>query len=250
VTGGPADHAGNDTDVDPIRHGDIGYVSLWVPDADRAAAFFSTVLGWSYRPVVEGQTHQVVDRELHHGVHGGHERSTLFLCFVVDDITAAAIRVRDAGGRAEEPTVEPQGPTAVGVDVEQTPFALYQPPPGPRGPRLPATGRRQGDVSSITMEVRDSAAVRAFYGAVLGWHFNPGRIEDGWGPEGVVPMTGVSGGHVTTTVVPMYKVDDIHVTVTRVRGAGGSATVPEAQPYGLSSECVDDQGTRFHLGQL
>ena len=239
-----------DDGVDPVRHGDIGYVSLWVPDAGRATAFFSTVLGWSYLPVVEGQTHRVVDRELHHGVHGGHDRSTLYLCFVVDDIASAVRGVVDAGGRAEEPTREPHGLTAMCVDVEGTPFSLYQPPPGPRGPRLPANGRRQGDVSYITMEVRDSAAVRAFYGAVLGWHFNHGRIEDGWGPEDVVPMTGLSGGHEASTVVPMYKVDDIHVTVARVRGAGGSATVPEAQPYGLSSECADDQGTRFYLGQL
>ena len=31
-----------------LRHGDIGYVSLWVPDVERAARFFSSVLGWSY----------------------------------------------------------------------------------------------------------------------------------------------------------------------------------------------------------
>jgi predicted enzyme related to lactoylglutathione lyase len=247
---GLADQGGDTTDVDPVRHGDIGYVSLWVPDAERASAFFSAVLGWSYRPVVEGQTHQVVDRELHHGVHGGHERSTLYLCFVVDDMTAAVRRVGDAGGRAEEPTVEPQGPTAMCVDVEETPFALYQPPPGPRGPRLPAHGRRQGDVGYITMEVRDSAATRAFYGAVLGWQFTAGRVEDGWSPGDVVPMTGLSGGHEQATVVPMYLVDDIHTTATRVRGSGGSATVPEAQPYGLTSDCVDDQGTRFGLGQF
>jgi uncharacterized protein len=35
-----------------------------------------------------------------------------------------------------------------------------------------------------------------------------------------------------------------------VRTAGGSATDPVQQPYGLTSECVDDQGTRFYLGEL
>ena len=100
------------------------------------------------------------------------------------------------------------------------------------------------------MVVGDSTVVRAFYGTVLGRHFNPGRIEDGWGPDGVVPMTGLSAGHERATVVPMYRVDDIHVAVARVRGAGGSATVPERQPYGVTSECVDDRGTRFYLGQL
>ncbi len=232
-----------------MRQGDIGYVSLWVPDAERATTFFSCVLGWSYLAHVEGQTHQVVDRELHHGVHGGHDHNTLFLCFVVDDIDGALRRVVVAGGRADDPTVEPHGLTAMCVDVEGTSFSLYQPPPGRRDGRLPANGQRHGDVSYITMEVGDSVAVRAFYEAVLGWHFSPGHVDDGWGPDDVVPMTGLHGGHEVTTVLPMYRVDDIAAAVARVRAAGGSATDPESHPYGLTSECVDDQGTRFYLGQ-
>jgi predicted enzyme related to lactoylglutathione lyase len=135
-------------------------------------------------------------------------------------------------------------------DIEDTEFALYQPPPGTPGPRLEANGSRQGDVAYITMEVRESAPVRSFYGQVLGWRFTPGHVEDGWGTDDVVPMTGLSGGHQMSTVVPMYRVDDIHVAVSRVRGAGGTATDPESHPYGVSSLCVDDQGTRFYLGQL
>jgi uncharacterized glyoxalase superfamily protein PhnB len=234
---------------DPVRNGDVAYVSLWVPDAERATTFFSAVLGWSYLPHVPGQTHQVVDRELHHGVHGGHDRSTLFVSYVVDDMEDAIRRVRAAGGRADEATEEPYGLSAMCVDVEGMQFALHQPPPGPRAERLAANGLRHGDVSYITIEVKDSTAARAFYDAVLGWHFNPGRIVDGWGPADVVPMTGLSGGHGATTVVPMYRVDDIAAAVARVRAAGGSATDPESQPYGLSSACVDDQGTRFYLGQ-
>ena len=33
-----------------IQHGDVGYVSVWTPDADRAAAFYGRVLGWRLRP--------------------------------------------------------------------------------------------------------------------------------------------------------------------------------------------------------
>jgi uncharacterized glyoxalase superfamily protein PhnB len=235
---------------DPVRQGDIGYVSLWVADLEKAATFFSAVLGWSLSPAAEGHARQVTGRELPHGVHGGHGRSTLFLCFVVDDMDAAVERVRAAGGRADAPAIEPHGLTAMCVDVEETPFSLYQPPPGPRGARLAPNGVGHGDVSYITMEVQDSAPVRSFYGAVLGWRFSPGRVEDGWGADDVVPMTGLHGGHDVTTVVPMYTVDDIEAAVARVRAAGGSATDPERQPYGLSSLCRDDQGTRFYLGQL
>jgi predicted enzyme related to lactoylglutathione lyase len=63
-------------------------------------------------------------------------------------------------------------------------------------------------------------------------------------------MTGLSGGHADVTVVPMWRVDDIEAAVARVRAAGGRATDPERQPYGISSDCEDDQGTRFYLGQL
>ena len=71
-----------------------------------------------------------------------------------------------------------------------------------------------------------------------------GQVED------IVPMVGVSGGHQRATAVPMYRVDDIERAVGEVRVAGGSATFPEAQPYGITSSCSDDQGTRFYLGQL
>jgi predicted enzyme related to lactoylglutathione lyase len=50
--------------------------------------------------------------------------------------------------------------------------------------------------------------------------------------------------------VPMYRVDDIAVAVERVRASGGEASDPERQPYGHTSTCADDQGTRFYLGQL
>jgi hypothetical protein len=35
-----------------------------------------------------------------------------------------------------------------------------------------------------------------------------------------------------------------------VRAAGGTAGEPLHQGYGIRAECADDQGVRFHLGQL
>lgn len=62
-------------------------------------------------------------------------------------------------------------------------------------------------------------------------------------------MTGMYGGADHPVVVPMYTVDDIEPAVARVREAGGTATDPARQPYGVTSECTDDQGSRFYLGQ-
>lgn len=234
---------------DRLRQGDLSYASLWVPDVGRAADFYGAVLGWTYDPGSSDQGRQVVGSTPHQGLWGDQERGTLFLCFVVDDVAAAIERVRRAGGQAEAPTQEPYGLLSMCVDDQGMPFSIHQSPPGDPGVRGPANGGRQGDLSYVTLEVRDSARARAFYGEVLGWRFSSGRVPDGWGVDGVVPMSGMQGGHDVATVVPMYLVDDVSAAVGRVRAAGGSATEPERQPYGLSADCVDDQGTRFYLFQ-
>jgi predicted enzyme related to lactoylglutathione lyase len=159
-------------------------------------------------------------------------------------------RVRAAGGQAQEPRPEPYGLIADCVDDQGVPFALVQSSAGSEGERAAAGDARHGDVAYLVLEVVDSSKTRAFFGSVLGWRFTPGRAEDGWEAQGVVPMVGVLGGQEQPAVVAMYRVDDIAHAVERVRSAGGTATEPERQPYGLSSTCTDDQGTRFFLGQL
>ncbi len=227
-----------------VRPGDVAYVSLWVPDVDRASAFFGAVLGWRYASGSSPQGRQVEGVKPNHGLWGGQRRSTLFVCFAVDDVEAAVRRVRDAGGQSEDPRSEPYGPVADCVDDQGLPFALVPAVEGTTGADRPA------DVAYITMEVADSGRARAFYGSVLGWRFTPGRARDGWNVEDVQPMAGMAGGADRPTVVPMYRVADIAAAVERVRRAGGTATDPERQPYGVTAVCTDDQGTRFYLGQL
>jgi uncharacterized glyoxalase superfamily protein PhnB len=237
--------------VSSPRHGDLGYVSLWVPNVQRAARFFSIVLGWRYGPGSVAQGRQVEGPRLHHGLWGDQHRSNLFLCFAVEDIASAVERVRVAGGTAAEPQEEPYGLISECVDDQSSPFALFEPPAGtrPAGEGGPAPVA-SGEVAYITMEVVDSSRARAFYASVLGWSYLPGHVEDGWQVEDVEPMVGMSGGHAVATSLPMYRVQDIDDAVARVRAGGGTATDPQPRPHGISSECVDDQGTRFYLGQL
>ena len=103
----------------------------------------------------------------------------------------------------------------------------------------------------MTYEVADSAAFRDFYGRVLGWTFEPGRVTDGWQVSDTHPMSGAAGGSRQPSTVPMWTVADIDAAVARVREAGGTVLAePSRQPYGLSAECTDDQGARFYLGQF
>jgi predicted enzyme related to lactoylglutathione lyase len=227
------------------RQGDVGYAWLTVPDPDRAAEFYAAVLGWEYSPGYAPGGRNVVGQSLPMGL--GRGEPGWHLSYAVDDVQAAVARVRSAGGTASDPDDRPYGTAADCVDDQGTAFVLHR---AGSGPRVPENGARPGDLGYLTLEVVDSARFRTFYGAVLGLGFEPGRVEDGWAVPGVSPMTGISGGHAAGAVVPMWKVDDVAAAVRRVRAAGGTATDPERQPYGTTSECMDDQGVRFYLGDV
>ncbi|MDQ6911219.1 MAG: hypothetical protein M3Z84_10645 [Actinomycetota bacterium] len=231
------------------RHGDIAYASLWVPDVERAGAFFSAVLGWQYAPSSGPQGRQVTGVAPPHGMFGEQPRATLFLCFWVDDVDETLERVIDAGGQAGVPQDAPYGRVADCFDDQGMPFALVG-GAGMGAERGTPNGSRHGDLAYITIEVVDSVKARAFYGSVLGWRFGPGSVTDGWGVDDVVPMVGMVGHQALATVVPMYRVNDLDAAVEGVRAGGGTASDPERQPYGITSSCADDQGTRFWLGQL
>lgn len=237
-----------------FRHGEVGYASLWVRDADRAARFYSDVLGWRCEPNERGEGWTVTGLTLHHGIHTSQDHAGLFLCYAVADMSEVLEAVRESGGTASEPVDEPWGTTAECTDVQGLPFALFAPSEGVASGGNgggAANGRRPGDLAYITMlRAGDSRAARDFYTSVLGWSWQPGRVADGWGADGAVPMTGLSGGNDRTVIVPMYRVDDVAAAVARVRALGGTASDPEQMPYGITSECEDDQGTRFYLGEL
>ena len=228
---------------DPIRHGDIGFVSVHVPDVERARRFYGDVLGWEFGP--DGRL--VTNTSLPQGLWAAEGVSTLLCSYAVDSVDEAVDAVRAAGGTATEPDDRPYGRTSDCVDDQGVAFAVYE--PRPDNARPAPNGTRSGDLAYVTFDMTDSTRARAFYGAVLGWRFEPGRIEDGWNVDGPAPMAGLAGGG-AGVATPMWRVDDIGAAVGRVRAAGGTATEPEQQPYGISSQCTDDQGTSFYLGQL
>ncbi|MEB3982905.1 VOC family protein [Mycobacterium sp. 663a-19] len=231
--------------ADVIRHGDIGYVSVWVPDADRAAAFYGHVLGWAYDPA----THRVTNAELPTGISASTEPPTLFCCYAVDDVRAARAAIAGAGGVPGEIRHTDYGTVLDATDPQGMAFAVYEPAARQKRPALNGSG--PGELSYVTYQVPDSASFRDFYGRVLGWTFEPGRVGDGWQVVGPHPMAGAAGGSRHPATVPMWTVADIDAAVARVAEAGGTVLAePARQPYGVSAECADDQGARFYLGQL
>jgi predicted enzyme related to lactoylglutathione lyase len=231
--------------VETIRHGDIGYVSLWTADAERAAAFYGHVLGWRYDVV----SHQVTNTSGRIGIFSVAGPRTLFCCYAVTDLQAARQAILDAGGQVDEVEQFDFGEVLGATDSLGTAFAVYQPKGSRPRPALNGTG--PGELSYVTFEVRDSGAFRDFYGQVLGWTFASGRVADGWQIDQVRPMSGVAGGSDQPMTVPMWTVADIDAAVARVREAGGTVIdEPSQQSYGKSALCTDDQGARFYLGEF
>ncbi|MGV9800030.1 VOC family protein [Mycobacterium sp. NPDC003449] len=228
-----------------IQHGDVGYVSVWSPDANRAAAFYGHVLGWTYDPA----TNQVTNTRQPTGIFSVPGPPTMFCCYAVADLDGARQAITAGGGTPGQVQEFDFGFVLDATDPAGTPFAVFQPTPGTPRPELNGSG--PGELSYITYQVPDSAAFKSFYSRVFYWTFEPGHVEDGWGVQGSQPMSGVAGGGAAATTVPMWTVADIEAAVARVREAGGTVLQePARQPYGLMAECTDDQGSRFYLGQF
>jgi predicted enzyme related to lactoylglutathione lyase len=229
----------------PIQHGDVGYVSVWTPDADRAAVFYGHVLGWTYDAV----THEVTNTGQRIGIYSVAGPQGMLCCYAVTDLDGARQSILDGGGTVGEAQEFSFGTVLDATDPAGTAFAVFRPAAGTPRPAL--NGEGPGELSYLTYQVADSAAFRAFYSRVLFWSFEPGRIEDGWQVRGTHPMAGVAGGSAQAVIVPMWTVDDVEAAVARAREAGGTVIEePSQQPYGKSALCTDDQGTRFYLGEL
>lgn len=161
----------------------------------------------------------------------------------VPDVDATVQRAVDRGAQLIRPVGDnPYGRMGVLRDPFGHRWMVTTPPPG-------ATRARHGDIGYVSMVVPDLQRALDFYGAVLGWRFAPGSSEQGRQVENVTPMTGIGGGRERSEVWPCFRVTDIDEALQRVREHGGQAEEAEARPYGHLAECVDDQGTRFHLWQ-
>ncbi len=124
----------------PWHQGDIGFVSIWTPDVERAATFYRELLGWNLTQYDE-QSRHVVGQSMAMGLFEGPGRTNLFCAYAVGDVDAAAARVRAAGGIAASPKEEVFGRVSDCVDPEGTRFAIFTPVERARTP--PADQRHQ-----------------------------------------------------------------------------------------------------------
>lgn len=110
---------------DRIEPGNVGYVTIDVPDGRRGRRFYESVLGWRYDGGLANPGFTTVPMGLAEGApEPGH---TLFV--KVADAAATAARVRELGGTAGSLDDSPSGITVACADDQGTRFALWQPAP-------------------------------------------------------------------------------------------------------------------------
>ncbi|QFU85336.1 VOC family protein [Amycolatopsis sp. YIM 10] len=164
----------------------------------------------------------------------------------VPDVRASVARAVELGAEAQG-EVEDRGHGLTGriKDPYGQRWLINPAPARPfeNGPEI-----RHGHALYFTFQVPDDAAAKAFYGSVLGWQFSPGSVPDAWGIEGHGLQGGLWGGDRQAGWKLMYAVDDLAAAVDRVRAAGGRIVEgPKREPYGLTADCVDNQGIEFWL---
>ncbi|GAY07177.1 VOC family protein [Pseudonocardia sp. N23] len=124
----PGPDATRPGDTEP---GALTYLTIEIPDAGRARAFYGTVLGWRFSPgrVAEGWAVHAGSGGATSpttGLHGGADTGRVVPMFVVTDIAAAVGTVRSAGGTADDPADAGYGTSARCTDDQGAAFWLVQ----------------------------------------------------------------------------------------------------------------------------
>jgi uncharacterized glyoxalase superfamily protein PhnB len=112
------------------RFGDVGYLTLEVPDGARARAFYERVFGWSTVAGGEPGSFHISSITPPSGIHGRPGDAEFRVYFRVDDIETAAARVREAGGEVISVANYDSGGSSQCRDDQGLRFDLFRPRAG------------------------------------------------------------------------------------------------------------------------
>jgi uncharacterized protein len=113
-------------------HGEVSFFELGVQDPGRARAFYGSLFAWEFAEEGVGST--IETPNVPGGLHGGDPGASPYLFFRVDDLDAAAARVRELGGTVAEElddnpdTIARFGRFVFCKDDQGSGFGLHQPP--------------------------------------------------------------------------------------------------------------------------
>ena len=116
-------------------NGELSFFEIGVGEAERARAFYGALFGWEFSEPPSGQGATVATPNVPGGIHGGDQGGGIYVFFAVDDLQAAAERIRELGGEAEPLPGgdDPENVTKFGRfmlcrDDQGSAFGIHQPP--------------------------------------------------------------------------------------------------------------------------
>ncbi|MEU6865262.1 VOC family protein [Streptomyces sp. NPDC046876] len=247
------------------KTGSPNWVDLGTPDTDGAAAFYSGLFGWDYRPGGEEVGGYGVFHLGEKTVAGGmavtaeQGPSAWTVYFQSPDADATAAAVAKAGGAVVfEPTdVMDLGRMAIFTDPAGVVFATWQPR---RNKGLDAV-TEVGSMCWTELYTGDVAAAAEFYRSVFGWEINEMPFEGGSytmvkpagaGEEeafgGLVPIAADPVEDAERPYwTPYFEVVDCDATAAKAEETGGKVRLTPVfmEGVGRFAKLADPYGARF-----
>ena len=222
---------------------------LKTSDPDKAARFYSSLLGWTTKPAAPGHTFMQCDGKTVASIQSiasGHDAWVPHVCV---DVLEPTIEAATALGATLVDVTHVPGVARLATlrDREEAMFGLWQ--PDPHG------GAEQTDVVGsiwwIEVLSRDPPLARDFYGQLFGWSvrdtsFEPFAIytvfeRPGNQEGGLLPVP--AAWEVEAVWNTIVSVDNCDATIERGRGLGGEVgfvhTVPK---HGRIGSIIDPRG--------
>jgi predicted enzyme related to lactoylglutathione lyase len=246
-------------------HGHFAWYELITTDVAAARDFYTKLMGWgaqdlsgpggAYVLLTVGPTPVCALVALPEGERDTGAKPCWIGYVGVDDVDAAADRVRRLGGTVYIPPTLIPGISRFSVfgDPQTTTLGLVKPEsPGPAQP----AERSEGRVGWHELLAADGETAMAFYGALFGWRKADADV-DATGTYQVFSAGGRAIGGMLTkpAVVPVpfwlyyFNVGDIDAATKRVTAGGGGIIYGPAELPGGTwiVQCTDPQGAMFAL---
>ena len=179
----------------------------------------------------------------------------------VDDIDAAAAKIRSLGGMIfREPADVPgTGRFAIAADPQGAAFGLLEPAPMDPNPPVEAGAwnqRKDGHGNWIELMSTDPAAGFDFYAALFGWTRSRAVDMDGMGTYQLFAWQGTDiggmmglGNAPQPCWLPYFGVNGVKAAMTRIADAGGTVLHGPVEVPGPAHIAVirDPQGAHFAI---
>jgi predicted enzyme related to lactoylglutathione lyase len=247
-------------------HGRFVWYELATTDMEAAKAFYTEVVGWgtqdasmpgvAYTLFTAGGAPVSGLMSLPEDARAAGFRPSWLGCVSVDDVDAAAERVKALGGAVHVPPTEIPNISrfSIGVDPQMATIALFKWLDGGREqpPDLDAPSR----VGWHELLAADWEQAFAFYRELFGWQ----KAQTDTGAAGTYQLFSaggetIGGMYTKPAMEPVpfwlyyFNVGDIDVAITRVKAGGGAILNGPIEVPGKRwiARCTDPQGAIFAL---